>query len=85
MAKPDPPRLAEFILGACTKKRYRQALLDDLDEVFHRDLSAGMSISRARLRYWGGALNSVIPQLWSLTKRIGLFGIIADYARRLLH
>jgi hypothetical protein len=44
-----------------------------------------MTVARARLRYWGSALHSITPQLLALAKRIGIFGLIADYARRLLH
>jgi len=74
-----------MIVGALTKKRYRGALLADLDEEFHRGLSSGMSVKRARMRYWAAALNSIGPQLWAAARRIGLLGILADYARRLLH
>ncbi|MGB8901831.1 MAG: hypothetical protein WCC90_22455 [Methylocella sp.] len=81
----EPPRVVELLVGWCIKKRYRKALLDDLDEVFQCDLSNGMTVARARLRYWGSALHSITPQLLALAKRIGIFGLIADYARRLLH
>ena|ERR1700720_2562737 len=81
----EPPRVAELLVSWCIKKRYREALLDDLDEVFQRDLSKGMTVARVRLRYWGSALHSITPQLLALAKRIGIFGLIADYARRLLH
>jgi hypothetical protein len=67
----------------CTKKRYREALRDDLDEDFQHDLSKGMTVARARLRYWGSVLGSIIPQLLALAKRIGMVGLIADYAHRL--
>ncbi|MGA7384207.1 MAG: hypothetical protein WBW81_05805 [Methylocella sp.] len=81
----EPPRIAELLVGWCTKKGYRETLRDNLDEVFQRDLSNGMTVARARLRYWGGALNSITPQLLAAAKRIGIIGLIADYARRLLH
>jgi hypothetical protein len=81
----EPPGVAEFLVGWCIKKRYRKALFDDLDEVFQCDLSKGMTVARARLRYWGSALHSIAPQLLALAKRIGIVGLIADYARRLLH
>jgi hypothetical protein len=83
--KTEPPRVAEFLVSWCIKKRYRKALFDDLDEDFQRDLSKGITVARARLRYWGSALHSITPQLLALAKRIGIFGLIADYARRLLH
>jgi hypothetical protein len=79
----EPPRVAELFVSWCTKKRYREALLDDLDEDFQCDLSKGMTVARARLRYWGSALHSITPQFLALAKRIGIFGLIADYARRL--
>lgn len=81
----EPPAIAESLVGLCTKKRYREALLDDLDEVFQRDISSGVAVGRARRRYWAAALNSIAPQLWSAAKRVGFLGILADYARRLLH
>jgi hypothetical protein len=81
----EPSRIAELLVSWCTKKGFREALRDDLDEVFQRDLSNGMTVARARLRYWGGALNSITPQLLAAAKRIGIIGVIADYARRLLH
>jgi hypothetical protein len=79
----EPPRFAELLVSSCTKNRYRKALLNDLDEDFQRDLSKGMTVGRARMRYRGSALRSITPQLWELAKRIGIFGLIADYARRL--
>jgi hypothetical protein len=79
----EPPGVAELLVGCfIPKKRYREALLDDLDEVFQRDLSKGMTVGRARRRYWGRALPSIGPQLRGAAKRIGIFGLIADYARR---
>jgi hypothetical protein len=81
----EPPRVAELLvccLGG-RKKRYRRALFDDFDEDFQCDLSKGMTVARARRRYWGRALRSIGPQLWALAKQIGLIGLIADYARRL--
>jgi hypothetical protein len=83
--KTEPPRVAELLvccLGG-PKKRYRRALFDDFDEDFQCDLSKGMTVDRARRRYWGRALRSIGPQLWALAKQIGIFGLIADYARRL--
>jgi hypothetical protein len=74
----EPPRVAELLVGWCIKKRYRKALLDDLDEDFQHDLSKGMTVARARLRYWGSVLGSIIPQLLALAKRIGIVGLIAD-------
>ena len=81
----EPPGIPEFLVClCCTKKRYRDKLLGDLDEDFQHDLSKGMTIARARRKYFGGAIRSIIPQLWAAAKRVGIFGFIAYYARRLL-
>jgi hypothetical protein len=72
-----PPQGAEFLLGWCTKKRYRQAVLDDLEEVFQRDLAKGMTVRRAKLRYLAATLHSITPQLIAAAKRVGIMGLIA--------
>lgn len=77
----EPPRLAEFFVGLLVKKRYRDGLLQCLDEDFQNDLAADMSLRRAKRRYWAAALNSIGPQLWAAIKRVGLIGIVADYLR----
>jgi hypothetical protein len=45
-------------------------------------LTAGMSVSHAKRRYWSAALNSIGPQALAAVKRIGLVGVLFDYARR---
>jgi hypothetical protein len=73
------------VVNLFAKKRYRKAILNDLDEDFRRDLSEGMTVDRACLRYWGAGLCSIAPQLLAAAKRIGIFGLIADCTRRFLH
>jgi hypothetical protein len=80
--KAEPPMNAEFLVGLFTKRGYREALLQALGEDFDRNLAAGMSTRRARLRYWAAALSSIVPQLLAAIKRIGLVGLVFDYARR---
>jgi hypothetical protein len=77
----DPPRLAEFLVGLFAKKRHRAGLLHCLDEDFRADLAAGMSLARAKRRYWAAALNSLGPQLWAAIKRVGVIGLVAGYIR----
>ncbi len=77
----DPPRLAEFFVGLLAKARYRASLLQCLEEDFRNDLAAGISLRRAKRRYWAAALNSIGPQLWAAIKRVGVIGIVADYVR----
>ncbi|MGA8171689.1 MAG: hypothetical protein WB816_12785 [Methylocystis sp.] len=80
--KIEPPLRAEFLVGLFTKERYRTALLQSLEEDFERDLATGISVSRAGQRYWAAALSSIIPQALAAIKRIGVVGVVFDYARR---
>jgi hypothetical protein len=82
---PEPPQAAEFLVGLFAKKRYRNGLRQNLEEDFNNDIVSGMSIWRARSRYWSAALNSIGPQFWMFVKRIGLVTAFAEFARRLLH
>jgi hypothetical protein len=81
----DPPRIAETLVSVCLPKRRRDAILGDLDEDFQNRLASGMTLARARRLYWGDALHSIGPLLLAMAKRIGLIGVLADYARRFLH
>lgn len=81
-AADDPPALAEFLIGCIAKERYRRGLLHCLDADFREDLKVGMSISRARRRYWAAATRAIWPQIWSALKRIGFIGALAAAARR---
>jgi hypothetical protein len=83
--KAEPPIIAEFLVGLCAKDRYRNGLLQNLEDDFDRSLAAGTTVRRARRKYWAAALNSIGPQLLAAAKRVGIIGLIADYARRLLH
>jgi hypothetical protein len=78
----EPPRLAEFLVGLLSKKRYRNAILRDLAEDFDSNLASGMSLDRAKRRYWAAALNSIVPQALAAIKRLGIVGLVFDYARR---
>jgi hypothetical protein len=83
--KAEPPIIAEFLVGLCAKDRYRNGLLQNLEDDFDSSLAAGTTVRRARRKYWAAALNSIGPQLLAAAKRVGIIGLIADYARRLLH
>jgi hypothetical protein len=83
--KAEPPIVAEFLVGLCAKRRYRSGLLQSLEEEFESNLAAGETKRRACRKYWAAALNSIAPQLLAAAKRVGIIGLIADYARRLLH
>ncbi len=83
--KVEPPIIAEFLVGLFAKRRYRVGLLQNLEEDFQNNLANGATVRRARRNYWAAALNSIGPQLLAAAKRVGIVGLIADYARRLLH
>jgi hypothetical protein len=78
----EPPIFAELLVAMFAKRRYRAAILQDLAEDFERDIGSGMSIGRARARYIGAVFNSIGPQALAAIKRLGVIGIIYDYARR---
>ncbi|CCJ06505.1 Hypothetical protein BN69_1054 [Methylocystis sp. SC2] len=77
----EPPLFAEFLVGLFAKKRYRASLLQCLDEDFRNDIVSGISLRRAKWRYWAAAVHTIFPQLWAAIKRIGVIGIVADYVR----
>jgi len=78
----DPPSIAEFLVAAIIPKNRRDAILGDLDERFARDRSE-FGGSRARLRYWGYVISSLLPLLWSRTKKIRALAYLAA-ARKIL-
>lgn len=77
----EPPLFAELLVGLFAKKRYRASLLQCLDEDFRNDIVSGISLRRAKWRYWAAAVHTIFPQLWAAIKRIGVIGIVADYVR----
>jgi hypothetical protein len=76
-----PPKLAELLLYIFARAKDIDALAGDLEEYFERDRAEGMSLGRARRRYWGRTIRSIGPQMWQAVKRIGLFGLIANSLR----
>ena len=83
IARMEPPKVAEIMVALFAKKRYRKAILSDLAEDFDSDLAAGMPLDRAERRYWAAALNSIGPQLLAAVKRLGIWGLIVEVARRI--
>lgn len=87
----EPPGLAEILLCIFAKKRYRNGLLQCHAEVFFADLETGMSLARAKRRYWASVMASVGPQVWPLLKRtvwsalkhLGVAAALADLAKHL--
>ncbi len=68
----EPPKLAEALVGLFAGEKYKDSMVDDMEELFEHDLAAGKSVSRARWHYWLRAIRSTGPQLWAFAKRIGL-------------
>jgi len=79
----EPPPVAEFLVGLFAKKRYRNSILSDLAEDFESDIASGISLDRAKRRYWAGALNSIGPQALAAVKRLGFWGLLVEAARRI--
>lgn len=79
---PEPPRCTEFLAILLTDERRGSALVGDLNEGFQNDLASGMSVERANARYRAAVIRTIGPLLLIAAKRIGFFGILADYARR---
>jgi hypothetical protein len=77
----EPPHLVEFLVGLFAKKRYRESLLQCLDQDFQKDINNGMSLRRAEWRYRAAAARSIFPQVCAAIKRIGVIGMLADYVR----
>lgn len=77
----EPPHLVEFLVGVFAKKRYRESLLQCLDEDFQKDINNGMSLRRAKWRYRAAAARTIFPQVCAAIKRVGVIGMLADYVR----
>jgi hypothetical protein len=78
----SPPLLAETLLCVFARAKDIDALMGDFEELFDRDREAGMSQSRAKVRYWARVLRSTGPQMWQAAKRVGWLGLIAAVMRR---
>ncbi len=85
LSRSEPPAFAEIIIGLIMDREPADALLGDLEEDFQADLNAGVSEKRAAWRYTVAAIRAVFPLILAAAKRVGLLGLVADYARRLLH
>ncbi|MCA8895973.1 MAG: hypothetical protein KDJ20_07905 [Hyphomicrobiales bacterium] len=81
----EPPRWAEALVILAADRRHQEAFLQSLDELFERETASGMSCARARFRYAMRAFASVGGRLWTLAKRLGFIGFVADAIRRIFH
>ena len=63
------------------KPALRDHVLGDRAQQFARDVSR-FGRKRAVYLYWRDIIASVGPSLWTLMKRAGLLGIVADLYRR---
>ncbi len=96
-AIPEPPILAELLLGLFAKnEKYRSSISDSLEEMFEADILKGMTVKRARRRYWITTLRSILPQLkqalirgarWSFKwlQRLGFIAILASALKNMFH
>lgn len=79
----EPPALAEMLLTAVVKGKYRDALIGDLNEKFQCWINQGYSIARARRLYWSEALEALGPLIWTKLKRVGVISVVAVAAKRI--
>lgn len=70
--QPEPPAAADFIITALMGSKAADAAIGDLTEVFRKDISSGMSLTRAKAKYWGEVFFLAGPMLKELAKRLGL-------------
>ena len=59
----EVPLLAEGLLGIFARGKDIEALKGDFEELFARDCEAGISLRRAKARYWARVLRSIGPQI----------------------
>jgi hypothetical protein len=71
VSRSSPPLVAEFLLCLFARKKDTVTLVGDLQEYFSRDLDAGISVRRAKARYWARVLGSIGPQVWQMLLRVG--------------
>jgi hypothetical protein len=75
-----PPKMAEALFAIFSSKKSADAQLGDLQEMFEKD-SDRFGVQRARRFYWIRVFKSIMPALVLKLRKIGVFGIIVDYAR----
>ena len=75
-----PPPLAVFCISLLAPKNTAQALLGDLQEIFHKNVER-LDEKQARHMYWMEVVANVRPLLLIWLKRIGFFTLLIDYVR----
>ncbi|UGY03122.1 permease prefix domain 2-containing transporter [Bradyrhizobium quebecense] len=75
-----PPALAETVFLLLASEVTVEAQLGDLQEMFNKNVDL-YGQRTARLKYWRQVTRAVWPALLRLAKRVGVFGIVADYIR----
>jgi len=76
----SPPQMAEWLFAMFAPRRSVGMQLGDLQEMYEKD-STRFGVQRAKRLYWTRVIRSTAPAIAQKVKKIGLFGIIADYAR----
>jgi hypothetical protein len=75
-----PPPLAVFCISLLAPKNTAQAILGDLQELFHKNVER-FDEKQARRMYWMEVVANVRPLLLTWLKRIGFFTLLIDYVR----
>jgi hypothetical protein len=71
IAKPDPPKFAEFLLTLLATTQRADAMIGDLNERFTRECREFSRASAVRL-YWARTLHSLPPLVWRAIGKVVL-------------
>jgi hypothetical protein len=81
VSKEVTPKGLDFVLCLLLTREQEDAVLGDLAERFDRDVKE-LGPDRARRRYYGRGLRSLLPLLWRMISRGLRLAVFADFVRR---
>jgi hypothetical protein len=76
-----PPAIAEALISMFAPKRFSDAQLGDMQEIFETNVKRHGS-QRARRLYWYEVARSIGPIILHWLKRIGFIAVLVDYGRK---
>ena len=76
-----PPAMAEAFLSIFMPKRFSEAQLGDMQEIFEANVERH-GLSRATRLYWYEVARSIVPITFHWLKRIGIVAVLVDYSRK---
>ena len=73
--------MAEAFLSIFMPKRFSEAQLGDMQEIFEANVERH-GLSRATRLYWYEVARSIVPITFHWLKRIGIVAVLVDYSRK---